>query len=319
VNESRKRFLVTSEAALKAILTRVREPWGPYIPSGAGRDVRIDLLRGFCVFAMVVDHIAGPSVLYALTGGNRFYTSAAEAFIFISGLVMGLVYQRLIERDGLGATLRRAIERAVTLYLLTITLTLLFIPASELLNLRWAQGLDFRNPVGLVVSVLTLHRTYYLVDIPMLYTILILISPLALVMLSQGRTVVVLGASWALWAAYQFFPEQAEVPWQISGNYLFSVSAWQVFFFTGLVLGWHHAGLTRRLARFPRRPVLVLSAMAFGGFIALYWASGQLAQLLPDDPERAEAVQLFLLEMVFGKADVRPGRIVASIVVFGFF
>src|SRR5204862_5881584 len=114
--------------------------------TAAGRDERLDLLRGVAVIAMVVDHVGGASFLYALSGGNRFYTSAAEGFIFISGLVMGLVYQRLIERDGLGAPLRRAIERAVTLYLVTITLTLLFIPISELLRLHWAQGVDFSDP-----------------------------------------------------------------------------------------------------------------------------------------------------------------------------
>ena len=64
---------------------------------------------------MVVDHIAGPSFLYGLTGGNRFYTSAAEAFIFISGLVMGLAYRRVIAREGLGGALRRAMERAMAL------------------------------------------------------------------------------------------------------------------------------------------------------------------------------------------------------------
>ncbi|MFN8517428.1 MAG: OpgC domain-containing protein [Chloroflexia bacterium] len=37
------------------------------------RDLRLDLLRGFAVFAMVVDHIGGASWLYALTGGNRFF------------------------------------------------------------------------------------------------------------------------------------------------------------------------------------------------------------------------------------------------------
>jgi enterochelin esterase-like enzyme len=288
------------------------------VPPGRGRDQRIDLLRGFAVLAMVVDHIAGPSLLYALTGGNRFYTSAAEGFIFISGLVMGLVYQRLIERDGLGPSLRRAIERAVTLYLVTITLTLLFIPISELLGLHWAQGIDFSDPLGFVVSVLTLHQTYYLVDIPLLYTILILISPLALVMLSQGRTAVVLGASWLLWLAYQFFPQQAEVPWPIAGNYLFFVSAWQVFFFTGLVLGWHHSDLTTRLARFPRRPALVVAGAGSAILIAGYWLSSRLDVYFPISTEHAQELQLFALDNLFAKADMRPGRIVASIVVFGF-
>ena len=157
-------------------MSRVRYlqlPWGPYVAPGSGRDERIDLLRGFAVVAMVVDHIAGPSWLYSITGGNRFYTSAAEGFIFISGLVMGLVYQRLIERDGVGPSL----WRALALYLITVTLTFFFVPTSELLGLHWAQGVDFRDPAAFIVSVLTLHRTYYLVDIPLLYTLLLLVSP----------------------------------------------------------------------------------------------------------------------------------------------
>ena len=42
---------------------------------------------------MVVDHFGGDSWLYAITGGNRFYVSAAEGFIFISGFVMGQAYR----------------------------------------------------------------------------------------------------------------------------------------------------------------------------------------------------------------------------------
>ena len=290
----------------------------PSAPISGGRDLRLDLLRGFCVFAMVVDHIAGPSFLYGLTGGNRFYTSAAEAFIFISGLVVGLVYRRIIVRDGLGAALRRGVDRVLTLYLLTVTLTLLFIPAWELLVTRRAQGVNFQDPAAFIVSVLTLHRTYYLVDIPLLYTFLILTAPLVLLLLSQGRTVLVLGASWTLWLLYQLFPEQADVPWPIAGNYLFYASAWQVFFFNGIVLGWHHSELSQRLVNFPRRPMLVLSGLGFAALIVLYQLLDRLPRLA-SDPEQATNIQLFFIEAVFGKSDVRPGRIVASIVVFGFF
>jgi hypothetical protein len=311
--------LVRAPGAALSRSWRIGRPWGPYVPAEAGRDLRIDLLRGFAVVAMVADHIAGPSPLYALTGGNRFYTSAAEGFIFISGLVMGLVYRRLSERDGLGPSLRRVLERALTLYLLTITLSLFLIPISENLGLHWAQGLDFRDPLAFVVSVLALHRTYYLVDIPLLYTILILVSPLALVLLSQGRTVVVLGIAWLLWLAYQFFPAETEVPWQISGNYLFYASAWQVFFFTGLVLGWHHGSLTRRLAAFPRRAALLASFVGTAALIGGYWVLNRIPMFWPGaDPLDMQELQLFLLDAAFGKADVRPGRIVASIVVFGF-
>jgi enterochelin esterase-like enzyme len=287
-------------------------------PVVGGRDLRIDLLRGFCVLAMVVDHIGGPSVLYALTGGNRFYTSAAEAFIFISGLVMGLAYRRIVERDGLGGALRRAMERTLALYLLTITLTLLFIPAWEFLATRRAQGVDFQDPAGFIVSVLTLHRTYYLVDIPLLYTFLIFVAPAAMALLSQGKTALVLAGSWTLWALYQFFPEQTDMPWTIAGNYLFYASAWQVFFFTGLVVGWHHSALRQRLATLPQRALLILSGLGFAALVILYHLVDRLPRIL-SDPELAADIQLFLLEVVFGKSDVRPGRIAASIIVFGFF
>src|SRR5215472_16183094 len=60
---------------------------------GNKRDLRVDFLRGFCIFAMVVDHFGGDSWLYAITGGNRFYVSAAEGFIFISGFIMGQAYR----------------------------------------------------------------------------------------------------------------------------------------------------------------------------------------------------------------------------------
>src|SRR5258707_6673504 len=76
-----------------ALLKRVRT-WSYYRTADVAsrRDLRLDLLRGFCIFAMVVDHFGGDSWLYAITGGNRFYVSAAEGFIFISGFVMGQAY-----------------------------------------------------------------------------------------------------------------------------------------------------------------------------------------------------------------------------------
>src|SRR6266568_1332974 len=86
------------------------------------RDLRVDLLRGFCIFAMVVDHFGGESWLYWITGGNRFYVSAAEGFIFISGFVMGQAYRRKRDRSGLVAAMGDALKRARTLYIATVTL-----------------------------------------------------------------------------------------------------------------------------------------------------------------------------------------------------
>src|SRR5215216_6626704 len=71
-----------------------------YVAEGK-RDLRLDYLRGFAVFAMVADHLGGASWLYALTGGNRFFVSAAEGFVLIAGLVVGIVYGDRARQRGL--------------------------------------------------------------------------------------------------------------------------------------------------------------------------------------------------------------------------
>ena len=168
--------------------------WGAYRPTGS-RDLRLDFLRGFAVLAMVVDHIGGPSWLYAITGGNKFYTSAAEGFIFISGLLIGVVYGRLVRRDGFVVGMRKALDRAVVLYLLTVGVTLPLLVLSELLDLPWATGVYFTDPLAVVIGVLTLHRTYYLIDVMVLYTLLLAVAPLAFYVLTQGQRAVLLAGS----------------------------------------------------------------------------------------------------------------------------
>src|SRR5690242_2839677 len=84
---------------------------------GGRRDLRLDLMRGFAAFAMIADHIGGRgSWLYALTGGNDFFVSAAEAFVFISGAVMGIVYLHVLETQGLTAMLMKTLHRTKQLY-----------------------------------------------------------------------------------------------------------------------------------------------------------------------------------------------------------
>ena len=93
----------------------------------------------------------------------------------------------------------------------------MFLPLSELLYLPWAQGVDLSNPIGFVVSVFTLHRTYYLVDVMLLYTVLFLVSPLAFYLLASGKTWLLLGGSFLLWGLFQVFPDYVSLPWPIAG------------------------------------------------------------------------------------------------------
>jgi hypothetical protein len=296
-------------------------PWlhalGYYaVPEAKGRrDLRVDFLRGFCVFAMVVDHFGGQSWLYAVTGGNRFYVSAAEGFIFISGFVMGQAYRGKRDRSGLVGAMTDALRRARTLYLATVALTIVFSILYLYTDIALWTGRDFGLGIDslqeIVVGSLTLHYTYHGTDILAMYTLLIVAAPMVLLLLSIGEWYWLLLPSWLWWFAYQLYPEEASVPWYIRHGENFPLAAWQVLFITGQVLGFYRGELTAWLHRF--RPLRVL-AVALGiavtlGLVSLYWASESGATVpaqlgfFDTDPD--------VLSETFFKVSLRPARLVA--------
>lgn len=298
---------------------RTEAPVALYI-SPNGRDLRLDLLRGFLVTAMIVNHLPGESPLYFLTGGNRFFTSAAEGFLLISGLMAGLVYRRAIQRSGLAAGLLKVLRRAATLYALTVTVTLLFTVFSEAAGLPWAMDVDLSNPPAFVVSVLTLHQTYYLIDVLVLYTILFLAAPAAFILLDRGKTWLLLAGSGLIYALYQLAPNALVLPWPIEGNHLFEVAAWQVLFVAGLALGYHQSRIPT-LGHRAIRTALIASGAAMAGLVLLF-ALLALAAGQAHDPGAAfpglQRARLWLEEYAFSKADLRPGRLIAAAIVFSF-
>ncbi len=296
-------------------------PCDPKYLTEQGRDLRLDLLRGYFVLAMIIDHVRGPSPLYLITGGNRCYTSAAEGFILASGLVTGLVYRKLIEREGLAQGLMKIMARAGTLYLLTVGLTLLFLPISEALYLPWAQGIDLSQPLALVVSILTLHRTYYLVDVMLLYTVLFLVAPMAFVLLDRGKSRIIFGGAFVLWGLFQFFPEYASLPWPIAGNYLFEFSAWQILFFLGMLLGYYQTRMPALSARVTRT-ALVVTGLGTLALIAAFYIIDPPTSTMPSGIAIGSPVfheiRLWLQDNFFSKVDLRPGRLLASAITFSF-
>jgi hypothetical protein len=274
---------------------------------GSKRDLRLDLLRGFAVIAMVADHIGGErSWLYAITGGDAFFVSAAEIFMFISGLLMGIIYAGVIARQGLGAALMKSLQRAWTLYLMTVTLTLTLMALSAQLVLGWGSGVTDTTWTEFIVSVLTLHRTFYLTDILLLYTLLVCTAAPVFVLLAHGQTCYVLVGSWGLWLLWQFAPQHAQIPWSIADNSVFNFPAWQVLFVTAMVIGYHRQRLEQYWARVSERMVLGISGSFVAAVIAVY-----IAVLLP-----SSSPHVMFVEQLFGKVDLRIGRL---LVFAGFF
>jgi hypothetical protein len=274
---------------------------------GGKRDLRLDLLRGFAVIAMVADHIGGEhSWLYAITGGDAFFVSAAEVFVFISGLLMGIIYAGVVARQGLGAALMKSLQRAWTLYLMTISLTLTLMALSTQVGLGWGPWAPDTNWLDFIVSILTLHRTFYLTDILLLYTLLVLAAVPVLVVLVHARTTYVLAGSWGLWMLWQLAPQHAQFPWSITDNSVFNFPAWQALFVTAMAIGYHRQRLEQHLARVSERMVLGIT----GAFVATVIAA-HVGLLLPSSVSHG-----IVIEQLFSKLDLRVGRL---LVFAGFF
>src|SRR5437867_518709 len=295
---------VEPAAAPLSLAARVRS-WR-YAESGK-RDRRLDLLRGYCVFAMTVDHLDAPTWLYVLTGGNRFFVSAAEGFLFISGLVMGVVYRPIVERFGLRAAAAKALRRSLLLYLVTIGATLGFMWLSSRLGLPWSVGVDVLEAVP---RVLAMRRTFYLTDVLLLYTFLIALAPAAFYLLRRGQTWLLLGVTWGIWAAHQIRP--IDMPWPSEEGAFYYIAAWQVLFFTGLAMGWHRGALARRFGGIVAWPPLAGSAIGLLIFLAVWrWGSLWLGRYYPDGAA--------VLTEAFAKWNLPPARILAIACVFTFF
>jgi hypothetical protein len=285
--------------ALGGLLAR----WGYETSADAlgRRDLRIDLLRGFCMFVMIVDHVGGESSwLYTLTGGNRLYVSAAEGFVLLSGLTLGMIHNVVIHRQGIRAMFQKVFGRAWFLYSATVLLTIAFAAVSTELGTPYADLMTpAQGKLDFTFSVVTFHRTYSLTDILVLYTLLIAAAGPALWLIARGHTGLVLGASAAAWTVAQLSLDRVPRAWQIvDGGFPFS--AWQLIFVLGLAIGFHRERLARYLR--PRR----LVAFGLAAVVALYVVRAIAMAVLGPVGGTAE-----VHELLFDKNDARLGRILA--------
>ena len=90
--------------------------------ANATRVGSIDFWRGGVLIAILVDHIPG-NVLEFFTPRNFGLSDSSEAFVFLSGISVGMVYLPRARRHGLAAVVRGCLQRALKLYGVHIALT----------------------------------------------------------------------------------------------------------------------------------------------------------------------------------------------------
>lgn len=214
----------------------------------------IDGFRGFFLVFMCVVHMNGITdvVLGKLNHHYFGWVEDAQGFIFISGVVVGLVYGRILVQKGFAAMRRKIFRRVRTIYSHQIGLILILFTGALALGafeiypavlVRYSEeGFPF-----IIASSLLIAASMHMGILP-IYIFFMLATPFVLVAIQRGYAIVVALGSLLLWfflgqsGALDLLTQTAEAGLSAAGldmklGIFFNVFGWQVLFFAGLYFG----------------------------------------------------------------------------------
>jgi hypothetical protein len=229
------------------------------------RDTRLDVLRGLALITIFINHVPGQIFEY-LTTKNFGFSDAAEAFVLISGIAVGLAYGgRFTPGNRLSASWK-AVKRAFTLYLahmMTTCMTLVLFILSAWLFYR--PGLLCEINIlavltnlkeGIPALILLGHQIGYNNILPM-YGCLLMMVPVILYLEARSPLLAlsVSGVVWLVAGIYQIAPHNTLV----EGFWFLNPLSWQFLFTIGVVSMLH----VRRGGQIVRNPLLLTLAIAY--------------------------------------------------------
>lgn len=293
---------------LSGLVGRLRPGWGYVENVGSSRDLRVDLFRGFLICTVVITHteVAGAFSWFTLNAFGA--VSGAEAFVALSGVVLGMVHRGQAERLGDWAASVLRWRRARKLYVTALVVVLLvwvfdLLPGSPAgvvttftdrgtgaegpgatghvydLYYNAPRLLDYPPPWYAVRELLLLRMGPWVLNVLGLFAVLIAVAPALLLLLRRGLWWVVLLLSWGTYA-YGSLIDGHLLPSQFDD--VFPVLIWQVVFVTGMVLGHHRAQVVRVLTTRPGK--IGLGVLVVGYAVALAWLWASYAGHVPWGP-----------------------------------
>ncbi len=227
------------------------------------RNLPLDLLRGYCVVVMTIDH-AGmfPTWIQGLTGAAQLWVTAAEGFFIVAGLAFGMVYQRYLTERGANWTIGHLARRAGRLYLLSVIGHWLLATGDFVLRLFVNRPTDLPQDYGQVIEGALLQLRVAPGSFGMLavYALLLPLGLGALYLLRRGHWRWVLIGSIGLWYAARLDP----AAFTLIQTY-FNAATWQVLFIFGVIVGVYRAQLSRWWAQLPARRITIILVDRVGG------------------------------------------------------
>ncbi|WP_254787382.1 OpgC domain-containing protein [Curtobacterium sp. UNCCL20] len=319
---------------LSGVFGRLLPSWRYPDDGKPGRDLRLDLFRGFIILAVVITHIeiGGPYSYITLHAVGAI--TGAEMFVFLSGMVLGMTYPFAIKKFGewaaaVGAWKRARKQYLVTLGVILVVFALSFVPFLNTdaittftdrgtgtggvgaegrvydLYPNAMQLLAYPPPWYAIRQFLLLEMGPWPFNIMGLFVVLSLFIPVFMWVIRRGFWWALLVVSWALYVFQAVNPDFRPLNSQFES--VFPLLTWQVVFTHGLVLGYYRrqiiGALTGRLGK-------VLIGIGIGGyalFLVYVWAGNQFG-FVPAPFPASMYDQLY--NTAYQRVDLQWGRLV---------
>lgn len=223
-------------------------------PARSRRNVVIDLLRGICLIFMTVDHLPH-TALTRLTWQPLGFVSAAEGFVFLSGLVSGLVYGKIVISQGMRLASSHVFKRLRTLYIAQVLFTTLAILAARVGLATLDVG--FRPGFPLWLKTVALITGPSFTEILRLYIIFFLVVPLVFLALQRGYLLLIGISSVLFWAIAAYGLGLSALD-PVHGY--FDPLSWQLLFVIGICLGFPAQRAAERIPN--SKPMLAAAGAA---------------------------------------------------------
>lgn len=265
--------------------------------ASASRFLALDYLRGFFIIVIIVDHLwRWPNFFEFISGRGELWSSAAQGFVIISGLLIGYIRGYKNRDQPLTEVTKKLLKRGLTLYVWMFITTTLLVSASWLFSFR-GNIADIPIPVGdwgaLILNTLRLDYAHTLTHFLYLYALFLALSPLAIWLLRRGKAWILFIATWALWVVGLHF----DVEWLL----------WQVLFFVPAIAGWYLKPLIDAHLRLPKAWQLTISYSVILLTVTSMVASALV--ILPNEPGAYKNI-------LFGKDPITLATVLISFVWF---
>ncbi|WP_295807263.1 OpgC family protein, partial [uncultured Nitratireductor sp.] len=215
----------------------------PFVPGSVGRDQRLDVFRGLALITIFINHVPG-NLYENLTSRNFGFSDAAEAFVLMSGIAVGLAYSRGFRERALFSACMKVWRRAGVLYVTHIVTSItaialvaggaLYLGVFEMLG-RINFGPLLTEPLQTMVGLPLLgHQLGYFNILP-LYAVLLLISPFYIV-IGLRSPLTLIGMAVGIWFLSGTF--RLNLPnYPNPGGWFFNPVAWQLVYAVGIAGG----------------------------------------------------------------------------------